>query len=67
MNIKKGCPVCGCRLKEIIIVERERGAVEEAEGKFHCSWCDTTFVITGKSSEDIHIKWNGLKQKAVQE
>ena len=58
MNITKSCPLCGCLLKEIVILEREHGSTEEAEGTFHCSWCDIEFVVRGKSAEDIHNKWN---------
>lgn len=68
MNITKSCPLCGGLLSEIVIFEREKGTTEEAEGSFHCSWCDIEFVIRGKSAEDIHNKWNvKFIHKAVQE
>lgn len=58
MKVTKSCPLCGCLLNKIIIVEESNLTEEKAEGSFYCSYCETEFIVKGKSAEDIYDKWN---------
>ena len=58
MKVTKSCPLCGCLLNKIIIVEESDLTEEKAFGRFECTYCETEFIVKGKSAEAIHDKWN---------